>query len=86
MTVINIGEVIKNVTDDFRKSHPGVPWRAVAGMRDIAAHKYQTLRMEIVYAYFENSKIVCYDAKPLLRKAVFSALREFAFLKNHVQL
>nr|WP_305136191.1 HepT-like ribonuclease domain-containing protein [uncultured Schaedlerella sp.] len=49
MTVINIGELIKNVTDDFRKSHPGVPWRAVAGMRDIAAHKYQTLRMEDVY-------------------------------------
>ena len=49
MTVINIGELIKNVTDDFRKSYPGVPWRAVAGMRDIAAHKYQTLRMEDVY-------------------------------------
>lgn len=30
MTVINIGELIKNVTDDFRKSYPGVPWRAVA--------------------------------------------------------
>lgn len=25
MTVINIGELIKNVTDDFRKSYPGVP-------------------------------------------------------------
>ena len=49
MTVINIGELIKNVTDDFRKSYPGVPRRAVAGMRDIAAHKYQTLRMEDVY-------------------------------------
>ena len=49
MTVINIGELIKNVTDDFRKSYPGVPCRALAGMRDIAAHKYQTLRMEDVY-------------------------------------
>lgn len=49
MTVINIGELIKNVTEDTRKEYPQIPWRAIAGMRDIAAHKYQTLRMEDVY-------------------------------------
>ncbi len=49
MTVINIGELIKNITDDTRKEHPQIPWKAIAGMRDIAAHKYQTLRMEDVY-------------------------------------
>ena len=26
-----------------------VPWRAIAGFRDIAAHKYQTLKMADVY-------------------------------------
>lgn len=49
MTVINIGELIKNITDELRKKYPKVPWKAIAGMRDIAAHKYQTLRMEDVY-------------------------------------
>lgn len=49
MTVINIGELVKNITDEMRVMHPEVPWKAVAGMRDIAAHKYQTLRMEDVY-------------------------------------
>ena len=49
MTVINIGELIKNITDDTRKEYPHIPWKAIAGMRDIAAHKYQTLRMEDVY-------------------------------------
>ena len=49
MTVINIGELVKNITDEMRVIHPEVPWKAVAGMRDIAAHKYQTLRMEDVY-------------------------------------
>ena len=43
MTVINIGELIKNISDDMRASHREVPWKAVAGMRDLAAHKYQTL-------------------------------------------
>ncbi|SFH68341.1 Uncharacterized conserved protein, contains HEPN domain [Selenomonas ruminantium] len=49
MTVINIGELIKNVTDEMRNAHPEVPWKQVAGFRDITAHKYQTLRMEDVY-------------------------------------
>lgn len=49
MTVINIGELIKSITEETRKLHPEVPWKAAAGMRDIAAHKYQTLRMEDVY-------------------------------------
>ena len=49
MTLINIGELVKNVTDDLRERHKEIPWRAIAGMRDITAHKYQTLRMDDVY-------------------------------------
>lgn len=61
MTVINIGELIKNITDDTRNEYPQIPWKAIAGMRDIAAHKYQTLRMEDVY------NTVCIDF-PILKK------------------
>lgn len=50
MTVINIGELVKNLDDDFRVKYTNVPWKAIAEFRDIAAHKYQTLRMEDVYA------------------------------------
>ena len=49
MTVINIGELVKNITDETRKKYPKVQWKAIAGMRDIAAHKYQILRMEDVF-------------------------------------
>jgi len=49
MTVINIGELVKNVTDEIRTKHKNVPWKQVAGFRDITAHKYQTLRMDDVY-------------------------------------
>ena len=49
MTLINIGELVKNVTDGLRERHKEIPWRAIAGMRDITAHKYQTLRMDDVY-------------------------------------
>lgn len=49
MTVINIGELVKNLSAGCRMAYPTVPWREIAGFRDIAAHKYQTLRMEDVF-------------------------------------
>ena len=50
MTTINIGELVKNVAMELRTAYPDVPWKAIAGFRDITAHRYQTLRMEDVYA------------------------------------
>ena len=49
MTLINIGELVKSLTLEFRDAHREIPWRAIAGMRDITAHKYQTLRKEDVF-------------------------------------
>lgn len=54
MTVINIGELVKNLSADFRLSNDHVPWKLIAGFRDIAAHKYGSLRMEDVYATVTN--------------------------------
>lgn len=49
MTVINIGELVKNITDDVRIQYSAIPWKEIAGFRDITAHRYQILRMEDVY-------------------------------------
>ncbi len=49
MTVINIGELVKNISEETRIAYKDIPWKAISGMRDIAAHKYQTLRMDDVY-------------------------------------
>ena len=49
MTLINIGELVKNLTSEWKDAHREIPWRAIAGMREITAHKYQTLRKEDVY-------------------------------------
>ena len=70
MTIINIGELIKNVTDDTRNAYPAIPWKAIAGMRDLTAHKYQTLRMEDVY---NTSK----DDFPALKQELVGILMSF---------
>lgn len=67
MTCINIGELVKVVTNELRHQHKMFPWKAVAGMRDIAAHRYQTLRMEDVY-------LTVHDEYPWLKKQLQAIL------------
>jgi uncharacterized protein with HEPN domain len=35
-----IGEAVKNVPLEVRQKYPGIPWKALAGMRDLAIHFY----------------------------------------------
>jgi uncharacterized protein with HEPN domain len=49
MTLINIGELVKNISDELKAAHREIPWRAISGLRDVTAHKYQTLRMQDVW-------------------------------------
>ena len=69
MTLINIGELVKNLTPELKEAHTDVPWRAISGMRDITAHKYQTLRKEDVYS-------TCVKDLPVFEKQLMKLLLE----------
>ena len=51
MTLINIGELIKNLDFVFRQKHSDIPWKDMAGLRDVAAHGYFALRMTDIWIY-----------------------------------
>ena len=69
MTAINVGELVKVVTDELRNKYNEFPWIAVAGMRDITAHRYQTLRMEDVYmTVHEEYPVLMQQLQNILKK------------------
>ena len=35
-----VGEATKRLSEAFREQHTGIPWRQMAGMRDILIHAY----------------------------------------------
>lgn len=35
-----LGEAVKRLSSAFRDAHPGVPWRQMAGLRDVLIHAY----------------------------------------------
>ena len=49
-----IGEATKNVSMDLRAAHPGVPWRALSGMRDKLIHEYFGVNLEVVWQVVER--------------------------------
>lgn len=44
-----IGEAIKNIDDNFRNRYLDIPWRKVAGLRDVLSHEYFGVDMKRVW-------------------------------------
>lgn len=64
-----IGEAVKKVPDSIKSRYPQVPWRDIAGMRDILMHEYFRTDLERVWGTVNQ------DLQPL-KEAVKRILKE----------
>jgi uncharacterized protein with HEPN domain len=64
-----IGETVKNIDDDFRNKYPQIPWKKIAGMRDIITHEYFGVKLDRVWDVVKKDL-------PDLKKKIGTTMRE----------
>ncbi len=49
LVIIQIGEQVGRLSDEFKKEHNNIPWRDIKDMRNIHAHDYQRVMFDIAW-------------------------------------
>jgi uncharacterized protein with HEPN domain len=64
-----IGEATKRLSDKIRNQHSEVPWRRIAGLRDVLTHDYMGVDLEAVWQVTQQNV-------PELEEKVYGILAE----------
>ncbi len=49
-----IGEATKRLSKPLKEQYPDIPWRSIAGLRDVLIHDYMGVDLESVWNVVEN--------------------------------
>jgi uncharacterized protein with HEPN domain len=49
-----IGGATKALTKEFRDAHPNVPWKGLAGLRDVLINEYDSIDVDEVWHVVET--------------------------------
>lgn len=50
----NIGEAVKNISNQYKDENPEIEWRKIAGLRDKLIHHYFSVDWDLVWDVLEN--------------------------------
>ena len=54
LCILQIGELVGNLSDGFKEDHTQIPWRQIKLMRNIVAHRYGAVDNTITWDVIEN--------------------------------
>jgi uncharacterized protein with HEPN domain len=66
-----IGEATKRLSNPLKEQYPDIPWRNIAGLRDVLIHDYMGVDLESVWNVVENDL-------PSLKKQLIMILTNLA--------
>lgn len=49
MCIIQIGELANRLSEETKEGSKSIPWQAIRGMRNLHAHDYENVDLEIVW-------------------------------------
>ncbi len=58
-----LGEATKRLSLTLREQHPQIPWRQIAGLRDVLIHRYDDVNPELLW---ETATVAVPQILPLL--------------------
>lgn len=62
-----IGEATKRLSQEFRLKHPSIPWKSIAGMRDVITHDYNEVDLDEIWTVINEDLPKLFDyIKPLI--------------------
>lgn len=70
MQLVNIGETVNQLSDEFRENHSDFPWHEIIGMRNQIAHGYFNVDPKEIWKTVKNDL-------PELKKRVERILKDF---------
>ncbi|MEK7208534.1 MAG: DUF86 domain-containing protein [Patescibacteria group bacterium] len=64
-----LGEAVKRISQSVREEYPDIPWKQIAGMRDILIHEYADVSLKRIW------KVVTNELAPL-KEAIQAMLQK----------
>jgi hypothetical protein len=61
MSLFQIGELSKRMSEDFKKNHTQIPWSEMRGMRNLFAHEYESVDKKLLWETLTKDIPVLYE-------------------------